>query len=392
VFVGHSLLAFVVLAGAVSVANATTRVDIEPSRALAIGAVGAAFAAVPDVDMVYALSGLLTTEFDGVFAVTGAFWAASTVVHRSITHSLVVAPLAAVAFALLATRPASDSAFPAGDSALPAGDSTLPAGDSALLEDATGFWQRRTVAWTLHALGIGVLLALTVVATANHGTLGVIVFGAFAATGVAVAAVVREYTTIPAATTAVAAVVGLATHPFGDVFTGTPPAFLWPFDATVLAERVELAADPTLHLVGAFAIELGVIALALVVYSHLVDEPRQVSPVSVTGVAYGALVVVMPPPTLDVSYHFVFSILAVGVVATTPELAARRTRLPTALAPPRISILPSNPLRSLQLARTIDRGTGLPAGRREYLDAVATGLATVAFALLAYTIAYLTVA
>ena len=89
--VGHAMLAF-----ALATAVAARRWPRE--RALAFGIVAAAFAAVPDVDMVYALFGLAQAGFGGVWEMTHTFWGSSTLVHRAVTHSLVVGSIAAVAF------------------------------------------------------------------------------------------------------------------------------------------------------------------------------------------------------------------------------------------------------------------------------------------------------
>ncbi|WP_435347609.1 metal-dependent hydrolase [Haloarchaeobius sp. HRN-SO-5] len=317
--VGHSLLAFAVLAVLARAAGA------EPRRALVAGIVAAAFAAVPDADMAYALSGLLGAEFDGVFSVTTAFWSASTVVHRAMTHSLVVAPVAALGFALVTVR---------------------------------GRYAREA------AVAGGVVLAAMVwVAVDLHGLLGLVVVLAFASFGVTVALAVRALTDFDARTTFLLALFGLASHPWGDLFTGDPPAMLWPLDATLFAERVALAPDPTLHLLGAFALELATVALAVLVVVHLGDFSPRVYRRSLAGVAYGGAVFFMPPPTLDVSYHFVFSILALGTVLAAPDLGRAR-------------LLAS--VRRLSRQWDADRA----------LSAVTTGLAAVGFALLAYGILY----
>jgi membrane-bound metal-dependent hydrolase YbcI (DUF457 family) len=347
-FVGHSLFAFAVVALVASRGFA----DDDRRRALSLGAIAGAFAAVPDADMAYALSGVLDVAVaasgtaavgsEGVFAVTGAFWAASTVVHRSMTHSLVVAPVAAVGFGLLAARGSRASA---------------------------------TV-----GTGLGVLAALAAVAAVVHGALGLFVFAAFVAAGGVVAVVVRRRTALGARETVALAFVGLATHPFGDVFTGEPPTLLWPLDASLLDARVTLSADPTLHLLGAFAVELAVVALALAVYAALTDRSLRPSRYAAGGVAYGAAVLVVPAPTLEVSYPFVFTILAVGALAATPGVAATA---PRALARLRDELAPVTP-RPL----SPDGGVATGVDPEPALRALATGVATVALALLAYTVGY----
>ncbi|MFD2372286.1 metal-dependent hydrolase [Haloarchaeobius iranensis] len=270
--------------------------------------------------MVYALTGFAGAEFDSVFSVTTAFWSASTVVHRSVTHSLVVAPIAALAFALVVVRGRH--------------------------------------AGTSIAVGFVLLGALTVVAAALHGLLGLVVLGAFSLAGVAVAAIVRESSSLDARTTFVVALAGLASHPFGDLFTGEPPAMLWPLDTTVFTSHVALSADPTLHLLGAFAVELAVVWFALLAFCWVTGRRPEVKSRATAGLAYGGAFFLLPPPTLDVSYHFVFSILAVGTVLAVPLAAPTRTQV------------------------------AFDALRRGVTDhgvrSVATGLAAITFALVAY--------
>lgn len=350
-FVGHSLFAFAVVAAVASRSFASD----DHRRALAMGVIAGGFAAVPDADMAYALSGVLDVALaasgaaavggEGVFAVTGAFWAASTVVHRSMTHSLVVAPVAALGFGLLAHR-----------------------GRRARM--AAG-------------AGLGVLAALAAVAAVVHGVLGVFVFGAFVAAGGVIVIVVRNRTALGARETVALAFVGLATHPFGDVFTGEPPTFLWPLDARLLDARIAFSTDPTLHLLGAFAVELAVVALALAVYADLTDRSLRPSRYAAGGVAYGAAVLVVPAPTLEVSYPFVFTILGVGALAASPGVA---TTAPRALARLRDELAPVTP-RPL----SPDGGVTVGVDPEPALRALATGVATVALAFLAYAAGYVLV-
>ena len=281
--VGHAMVAF-----AISAAVAA-RLGYDRRATLTVGVVAGLFATLPDVDMVYALFGVLQWALSatpasvgtGVWRATGAFWSSSTVVHRAVTHSLVVAVPAALAF-------------------------TWAAGDRERGRE----------------IGAALLLAgLVAVSFAVSGPLGAAVMLVFALGGVALSRAAAERTHLPARARFAAAMFGLASHPFGDLFTGTPPEFLYPFHAEVVAHRIALLADPTLNLVGVFALELATICLALAVYCRLTDRVvrRYVHARSTLGVAYAIAAVILPAPTLDVSYHFVFSVLAVGLVGVTPR-------------------------------------------------------------------------
>ncbi|MFA1611808.1 metal-dependent hydrolase [Halobellus rubicundus] len=272
-FVGHAMLAFALAALAAEWRGWPTR------RALAVGVAAGAFAALPDIDVAYAL---FAVDGSAVVAAADAdaFWSAANRVHRSMTHSLVVAAVVAPAVAL----------------------ATLRAGEAGRTRLA-------------RSVGVALLIGLVGVALAVSGALGGFVMGAFVVAGVVLAAAVRQYADLSPRALAAAAVIGLATHPWGDLFTGEPPELLYPFGLAVFDGRVALHADPTLHLLGAFAVELATIWLAVLVVVRLTDG--SVGPVfdrSVTlGAAYSVAPLLLVPPTLDVSYHFVFSILAVGL-------------------------------------------------------------------------------
>lgn len=291
--VGHAMLAFAF------VASAAAAVGYGRERALALGVAAAAFAAVPDVDMVYAVLGATQAQVVDAWAVTEAFWRFSQAVHRSITHSLVVAVPAALAFAW--------SAGTVGRGEV-AGRGTGPSGSHRGLSGR-------------QALALAVLAGLVVVAFLESGPLGAAVMTVFAVVGVAVAGIARRRAGLSGRELFAAGLVGLLSHPFGDLFTGSPPEFLYPFDAVLVGGRVALAGDPTLNLVAIFGVELATIWLAAVAFCRLSGRrPREfVDARATVGVAYGVAALVLPAPTLSVSYHFVFSVLAVGTVGMAPR-------------------------------------------------------------------------
>ncbi|MCG1003642.1 MULTISPECIES: metal-dependent hydrolase [Halobacterium] len=285
-FVGHATFAFGV------VALAAAGLGASRERALALGVAAGLFAAVPDVDMAYALVGLVAVDPTSPMALAQSFWGASTVVHRAVTHSLVVAVPAAAAFALAPTH--------------------------------------RRIAATA-------LAALVAVVVAVSGPLPAVIVGLFAAGGWLVARAAHAYR-VRGASLFAAALVGLVSHPFGDLFTGKPPELLYPLGVTVFDGRVALSADPTLHLLGAFGVELFAIWLGVVAALRLTGRrfTDHVNPRAAFGTAYALAVLVLPPPTIDASYQFVFSVVAVGFVGAVPaprlgQRSLARPSLPTAL-------------------------------------------------------------
>lgn len=309
--VGHAMVAFAL------VAFGARTLGFERDRALALGVIAGAFATVPDVDITYAVVGAARAQLFDVWALTDAFWRSSQVVHRSITHSLIVAVPAALAFAL----------------------STVDDGTWTI--DLPG--RNRSLALAPLVGGV-VLFGLVAVAMGESGPLGGTIMLVFALAGLAVATLGRRVYGLSSRAVFVTALFGLASHPFGDLFTGSPPAFLYPFDATLVAHRLTLATDPTLNLLAIFGVELATLWLAASVYLTLTERrlPNHVNPRAALGVAYAVAAFVLPAPTLSVSYQFVFSVLAVGVVGVTPRSVPRpewEFPTPTVSRPSRDNVL-----------------------------------------------------
>ncbi|ELZ10384.1 metal-dependent hydrolase [Natrialba aegyptia] len=354
-FVGHALLAFAV-AGLIADWHGWPR-----RHALFVAVIAGAFGALPDIDILYALTGLGHWLLaDGALSAPTAFWNASRTVHRSVTHSLLVGAVAAPAFGLVAfamqTREPDRPRRPIG---------------SALAALAS-----------LSLFGLLVLAALL-----RSGPLAAFVMSLFLGTGTLLSlASVRASTlasalgdtpdlnsaSLPAispSTLTLAALWGLWSHPWGDLVTGSPPDWFFPADSTLLASRVVLHSDPTLHLLAAFAIELGAIWLAAITFCRLTDRNvfAAIDPRAGLAAGYGLAAVVTTPPTLDVSYHFVFSILSVGLLSgitlRSPVSVARHPRLQP--------VLPSLPRTESLLATAL------------------TGLAAITSAFLAYVVVYL---
>lgn len=332
-FLGHALLGFA-LAGGVALAAGWGR-----ERAVALAVLTAAFATAPDIDMLYAAVGVAEAlgSAGGMFEITTSFWATGSVVHRSMTHSLVVAlPIAAVAGLWTAWR------------------------RQASATRRTAGVARSDLLGLCVALVLG---AAVVAAVASSGLLAGAIVGIFGLTALAISEVAVRRTAFSGRAVVGAALVGVGSHPFGDLLTGEPPAFLYPLDVVFVGERIALSADPTLHLLAAFGVELIAIWLGIVVFLRLygVSPSVVLSPRATLGAGYAAGVLVVPAPTLDVSYPFVFTVLAVGLVGVVPQL-----RFET--VPGRLRV-------------------ELPSGTA----AVVTGLAAVTVAWAAYSATYLLV-
>lgn len=322
-FIGHALLAFVVAA------LLGRWVGFTRERALAFGVLAGTFAVLPDVDILYAPVGLLGTR--GVFEAVEAFWATGNVVHRSVTHALPVAAVLAV---------------------------------------TVGLWSRHVVdpgrrGRITGALALGAIGALVALALVTAGAVAALVMAAFALAALATATIAAGSGLAPRSVAAMAAI-GLLSHPFGDLLTGEPPLLLYPFEMAIVAERLTIHPDPTIHLLTAFGLELAIVWLAVAVYLDLRGRSvlSLVGPRATLGMGYGAAVLAIPAPSVDAAYLFVGTVVAVGVLG----------------------------LVRLRRRGGSRRRPWLPAywvGWARRHGAVVTGLTAVTVAWLAYSVAYL---
>jgi membrane-bound metal-dependent hydrolase YbcI (DUF457 family) len=219
-----------------------------------------AFAVVPDLDSAYTVYVHLGSGRGAVFPTTEHVWTAEGwLVHRELTHSLVVGSVTTGAVVLV----------------------------------AGALHRFRTTGLTGRVVGLGAGSAALVAALgglgyASDAGLGLLVIGAYlgAALGLGYIGVSRGITP---PWIGAAAAIGLLTHPFGDVFMGRPPAFLYPLWTDPPIGTIALAAEPTLNLLALFALELGLAWLAVLVALQLGTETitPPVESRAVLGIGFG---------------------------------------------------------------------------------------------------------
>lgn len=266
--IGHFLLAFTI------VAAAAITLGYQKDKALYLAVFAGAFAIIPDVDMLYGIKGLFVALESGLNGFPGTFWDISNRVHRGLSHSLVTGLVAAVGFTTYFIR------------------------------------SKKPVAVAFTGL-------LVVSAFVFEDFIGAVVMFAFSLIGLKLAEAAkgcmngREFFSVAAA--------GLLSHPFGDVFTGTPPELLFPLTDSTGISKVALSQDPVLNLLSIFGLEisLGLTSLVLVLYLKDISIKDSISPAIALGGLYGFAYFFLPAPTLAVSYSFVFSILGFSAVATS---------------------------------------------------------------------------
>ena len=304
-FVGHGGLGFVI------VAWLALALDRPVREAAALGIIAAAFGTLPDVDMVYAPLGLLS----GVGSLAGAsaaFWESAGVVHRTATHSLVVGGLATLGVGAWLARSARWR-------------NRAQSREGGAVQRLTAGWDRPSLVLSLVAVAVGTLVVL--VGVSGGGAVGGVVVALFVAGAFGIATLARR-ADLPGDWIVLAAGVGLLTHPFGDLLTGTPPHLLYPLDVVLLDGRIVLAPDPTVNLLLAFFVELAVIWLGLATVARLQGWRLgwRVHPRAALGVGYAAVLVAVPAPSIDAAAPFVVSVLAVGVVGAPLAVRDRNGR------------------------------------------------------------------
>ena len=304
-FVGHEFLAFALAGWGARSTGADRR------TALHLGGIAAIAALLPDLDVAYAAATYATAVAGGAPLGWEAFWGVANGVHRVVTHPLPVGVVAALAFtaaAAVATAWLEPTPRTAG--------SDLPSGSG---RDALA-----AVLATLFATaGVAALLSTF---SRVVGRTPALVAAAFLLAVAVAGALVGRRADASTASLAAAAGVGFLSHPFGDVFLAVPPPLLSPFGPPVLTERVSLAADPTVEILAVLFVELAAVWLGVVVAFRLTagDFARTdgnlsglrgaIDVRSMTGVAYGAAVFVLPRPTVVDAHVLGFTIVPLAVV------------------------------------------------------------------------------
>ncbi|MDY6819362.1 MAG: metal-dependent hydrolase [Halobacteriales archaeon] len=279
-YIGHELLAIALATGLARAAG------VGRQRALLLGGFGGVYAFAPDLDLAYTIWAVLKAGPTNVFPTTEHVWTKSWIVHRSLTHSIVTGTVAVLAVGLFGT---TFSRYRAGSR------------------------DRYTVMGLLSTVGaVGTLGWIVIL---SDELLGLLTLGLYVAVILATTAWGIGRGIAPRQLMAVAAI-GLWTHPFGDVFTGRPPTFLYPIQSKAPFGKIAVAADPTVNLIGLFGLEL-LIAWAALLVVLSVGEYRlgaHLRPRAILGLGFAATVTVIRPPTLEVAYHFALGTIATGVV------------------------------------------------------------------------------
>lgn len=127
---------------------------------------------------------------------------------------------------------------------------------------------------------------------------------------------------------------GTTLHPLGDMFTGTPPAFFYPFTNIIGLSRWTIT-EPTLQFALIFLLEIGSLIAALVLIAHLTEidwitytdvQPKPyhavISTLSISGLLF--VFGTQTAPTVDSATFFVIPLVGATIIGNTPTLAKRK--------------------------------------------------------------------
>lgn len=284
---GHFFLAFSIAA------LISYYVGYGSEEALEIGLFAALFALLPDIDILYAFKEVAVLLASDTSVFVDSFWSASSEVHRGFSHSLVTGLVASAAFT---------------------------------------FYHRNRSRYVAAGIGVTALVAGAFLGGFLTSALTVL----YAAAGVLISEAAVER--IDGRGFAGAVLIGLMLHPFGDLFTGTPPGLLHPFSLELIGSRLVIVQEPVFNLLSLFLVELTAIALALGSFSYIrgIDLMSEVSPLSFMTLAFGAAYFLIPEPSLSSSYYFVYGLTSLSLFAAVlsvsrPEKLSAEELLPFGL-------------------------------------------------------------
>lgn len=263
--VGHAMVGFVV---SVMIAR---KLSMSRDQQLAVGLTAMAFAVLPDFDLIVGVIGVVESGLQGISQTQQEFWTDGLKYHRGLTHSILFGLVSATIFSLISY------------------------GDRNRL------------------LGLALAIVVLLISAVSLGVLQSIVVFSYIISGIVITLIVRKYNDMRNIVV-ISSFTGVITHPFGDVFTGTSPQLLSPLSINVLPDIVLVSQEPTLHLLFVFILELSTVWAFVYTYLKINEESvwTYIPVYTMVGVLYGFTSMIIQPPTLEVSYHFVFSIIALG--------------------------------------------------------------------------------
>jgi hypothetical protein len=222
--IGHGLVAFILTAIIlIKFSNLCNKSILYLATTTGIAAI------IPDIDMLLPLASIFTVNTLSITAITDQFWSVSGERHRLATHSLIILTI-----------------------------TTLIAFSIQKISETTAFKPKlkkpkqkiATILTTIIIIFTPLSIPLKLLTT----------------TTIITAYILIQYKPKNITTTqlTIAFLFGSLTHPFGDMFTGTPPTFLYPYTNIIELSRWTLP-NPTLQLTLLFILEIGSLILTFLI-------------------------------------------------------------------------------------------------------------------------------
>ncbi|APE94816.1 metal-dependent hydrolase [Halodesulfurarchaeum formicicum] len=282
-FVGHEFLA---LAAGIALARAA---GLRADSALAVGLVAGVSAALPDLDVLVAVVGAAGALAELSVAGWEQFWVASEGIHRGVTHTLIAGGSAAVVLAA-----------------------------SAVGQRAARQGRRGELAGAI-AVGVGTVVAVLAFlgpAVPRTGWLGysLMLLGAIVVGGVVGSRTILGWRPVLGAS-----LLGLLSHPFGDVFMASPPQACYPLGPFMTAP-IRLAADPTLNLLRIALVELGAVWIGLFAVTRVRDLNivRAIDRLALAGLTFPLFMTLLPTPTMAAAHWLGFPLVPFALLGLAP--------------------------------------------------------------------------
>lgn len=259
-------------------------------KTLWFGILAGGFAVLPDIDMLYPFVILTTPPFPPLVNALDVFWHSSTVVHRNITHSLVVSLFTALSFTWIAAGHRRHT--------------------------NTDTQETAHIAHLQAALAISFLTGLISYVYLTNGIVSAGVLVMFSIGGIALTLFARIHLSFTPCLTAAAMLIGLLSHPFGDFFTGTPPALFYPFKLLNLSDPIAFSPNATLHFLVVFGLELLVVWLVIwrVHTGSFTDIHVTFSWLAAFTIGYASVFWIIAPPTIHSAYYFTLPLATLGAL------------------------------------------------------------------------------
>lgn len=275
-FVGHFAIPFLLLYFLLD-----TYTELNQSQIITFCIISGIYGLVADLDIVFAfVETILVIVNTGNISID-KFWDISRNFHRQSTHSLFVGTLSIIGIVIQSTY---------------IDDSTNP-------YDNIGFD-------FIISIAVGSLIGFLT------GTLarGILVSGLFVFCVLSITRAILFQISFNKHIVFVSAVIGILSHPFGDIFTGAPPEFFYPLYEINL-ERIVLFTNETLNLSVLFLFESLLVVLLILVYANGKNITLNMIRITPLAAVISGLIIsyVIPSPSINNPYQFVSSILVLTI-------------------------------------------------------------------------------